>query len=327
MLRTRALRVRLGGAIVLDGVDLDVDDGEVVVVLGPSGSGKTTLLRAIAGLDRDEGTVAWDDHDLTDTPPHRRRFGLMFQDHALFPHRDVLANVAFGLRMQHRSRIEVDERARAALARVGLTGFEHRSVHELSGGEQQRVALARALAPEPRLLMLDEPFGSLDRARRDDLVHEVSSLVRSLGLSTILVTHDHDEAFALADRVAVLEHGRLAQVATPADLWDHPANPFVAAFLGWNVIEADDGISAVRPDHLHVDPQGPIEAVVTGVAFRGDRYLVRAQSGDDRLTLIVAGTPPALGAAIRLRPETPRRYDLHEISTSRTRRPEAPSVS
>ena len=165
MLTVRDLTVRYGSFAALEHIDLSVADNEIVCVLGPSGSGKSTLLRAVAGLATDaNGRLAWDGVDLAHVPPHRRGFGLMFQDHALFPHRDVLGNVSFGLRMQRLARGEVDRRARAAIDRVGLGGFEHRRVSELSGGEQQRVALARALAPEPRLLMLDEPLGALDRS-------------------------------------------------------------------------------------------------------------------------------------------------------------------
>ncbi len=207
-LETRGLAVRYGDVVALDGVDVDVPRGEVLSVLGPSGSGKSTLLRVIAGLEPTAaGSVHWGGDDLTHVPPHLRRFGLMFQDHALFPHRDVADNVEFGLRMQRRPRTEVEARSNAALARVGLDGYQHRRVHELSGGEQQRVALARAIAPEPRLLMLDEPLGSLDRELRDRLMVELRTLFVDLGLTAIFVTHDHDEAFAVADRVLLMRGG------------------------------------------------------------------------------------------------------------------------
>ena len=179
MLTITDLVVRYGDVAALDGIDLEVADSEVVCVLGPSGCGKSTLLRAIAGLEPpDRGTVAWDGHDLAPVPPHRRELGLMFQDHALFPHRDVIGNVVFGLRMQRRPAAQADRRARELLSLVGLGGYEHRRIAELSGGEQQRVALARALAPAPRLLMLDEPLGSLDRNLRDRLVLELRDAVR-----------------------------------------------------------------------------------------------------------------------------------------------------
>jgi thiamine transport system ATP-binding protein len=231
----------------------------------------------------------------------------MFQDHALFPHRDVLGNVSFGLRMQRRPRDEVDARAREALALVGLAGFEHRRVSELSGGEQQRVALARALAAAPRLLMLDEPLGALDRSLRDRLVADLRALFLSLGLTILFVTHDHDEAFALADRVVVMHDGRVAQVGPPAAVWERPADAFVASFLGWNVTRAlGDGLVAIRPDgmRLHTGPGG-VPATVTGRTFRRDHYLVEVQidaSSDERLQVAVSVDErvPETGEAVRI---------------------------
>jgi thiamine transport system ATP-binding protein len=253
------------------------------------------MLRAIAGLAPEaRGSIAWDGTDISGIPAHRRGFGLMFQDHALFPHRDVLGNVAFGLRMQGRARAAIDERSRAALARVGLAGFEHRRVSELSGGEQQRVALARALAPEPRLLMLDEPLGALDRALRDRLVGELRTLFTSLALSVLFVTHDHDEAFALADRVVVMHEGRVAQVGTPAEVWHRPADAFVARFLGWNVTRSlGGGGRAVRPDELSLTGEGGVPGRVTARTFRRDHYLV---------TVAIDGAPPVdeIGVALRV---------------------------
>jgi thiamine transport system ATP-binding protein len=280
------------GSRAVDGVDLTVGDGEIVCVLGPSGSGKSTLLRAIAGLEPlAAGRIRRDGVDLAGVPTHRRNLGLMFQDHALFPHRDVLGNVAFGLRMHDVAKGEAAVRARAALARVGLAGFEHRSVRELSGGEQQRVALARALAPEPGLLMLDEPLGSLDRALRDRLVVELRELLVRLGTSSLFVTHDHDEALAIADRVAVMHDGRIEQVGPTVDVWRRPATEFVARFLGWNVtgLARPDGAPvAVRPDGLVLDPTGPIAGVVTARSFRRDHFLLRVEIPATRETLEVA---------------------------------------
>jgi thiamine transport system ATP-binding protein len=240
------------------------------------------LLRAVAGLESGAaGTVSWDGSDLTRVPPHRRGFGLMFQDHALFPHRDVQGNVAFGLRMQRLRRDEITRRTSDALALVGLDGFEHRRIRELSGGEQQRVALARALAAEPRLLMLDEPLGALDRALRERLVTELRSLFVRLGLTTLFVTHDHDEAFALADRLVVMHAGRVEQVGPPADVWRQPANPFVARFLGWNVTRAFSGtVAAVRPESIRVADASSIIGEVTARTFRRDHFRLDVRIDD-----------------------------------------------
>jgi thiamine transport system ATP-binding protein len=326
MLAIEGLDVRYGDTPAVQGIDLDVPDHEVVCVLGPSGSGKSTLLRAVAGLETPAaGTIRWDGHDLAGVPPHRRRFGLMFQDHALFPHRDVLGNVAFGLRMQRRPKPEVDAAARAALARVGLAGFEPRRVRELSGGEQQRVALARALAPEPRLLMLDEPLGSLDRELRERLAGELRDLFVQLGVTALFVTHDQDEAFALADRIVILRDGRVEQVGPPEEVWRAPATEFAARFLGFtNVlpVHTDGGGPttafgplrtpagsppsrrlAVRPDGLRLDPSGPVHGVVTRTTFRRDHFLVHVDteraSGLGPLE-VAAPNPPTVGAQVAL---------------------------
>ncbi len=277
MLGVHGVRVTFGDTVALDGVDLTVDDGEVVGILGPSGSGKTTLLRAVAGLEPvTAGRITRDGEDLAGVPTHRRGLGLMFQDHALFPHRNVLANVAFGLRMHGRSNRDAASGARDALALVGLSAFGHRQVHELSGGERQRVALARALAPEPRLLMLDEPLGSLDRRLREHLADELWDLFRRIGLSVLFVTHDHDEALGLSDRVAVMHGGRIEQVGPPAQLWTAPASSFVAGFLGWNLTTAlGRGTVAVRPDAVAIDPHGPLSGRVLDARWHGGRIRLR----------------------------------------------------
>jgi thiamine transport system ATP-binding protein len=304
MLRVDGLEVRYGDTVALDGVDLVVGDGEIVSVLGPSGSGKSTLLRAIAGLEPPvRGHVEWDGDDLAGVPPHRRQLGLMFQDHTLFPHRDVLGNVTFGLRMRNVRSAQADARARELLTLVGLGGYEHRRVTELSGGEQQRVALARALAPAPRLLMLDEPLGSLDRALRERLMVELRDLLTRLGLTSLYVTHDHDEAFALADRVAVMHDGRIEQLGTPVEVWEHPASELVARFLGYNVTEAlGRGRVAVRPDSLRVEPDGPVAGVVTARTFRRDHFLLEVKvAGGPPLEVAATGDRiPAVGDAVRL---------------------------
>ena len=202
MLEVDRVRVRFGERVVLDDVSLSVNDSEIVGVLGPSGCGKSTLLRVIAGLQPIEnGMVRWDSGDLANVPAHARRFGFVFQDQQLFPHMDVAANVGFGLKMAHASKPAIAKRVAELLELVGLPGYECRSIATLSGGESQRVALARALAPEPRLLLLDEPFSALDRALHDRLAGEVRGLLKQLGMTAIHVTHDPDEAAVVCDRV------------------------------------------------------------------------------------------------------------------------------
>ena len=225
--------VRFGKAVALDGLDLHLDAGEVAVVLGPSGSGKSTLLRAIAGLQPlDCGQVLLDGVDQTDVPPHRRGVGLMFQEHALFPHRDVAANIGFGLRMQKRPRAEIQGRVAELLDMVDLPEFGDRPIHTLSGGEQQRVALARALAPEPAILLLDEPLGALDRLLRESLTSDLRALFTRLDLTVVAVTHDHAEAFALADRLLVIDRGRALQCGTVDEVRNRPTSERVARLLG-----------------------------------------------------------------------------------------------
>ncbi len=210
-----------------------VSRGEVLGVLGSSGSGKTTLLRVIAGLQApSSGSLRLDGVDITSTPTHLRGIGLMFQEHALFPHLTVADNVAFGLKMAKMPKAERASRVQEVLELVGMGGFESRNVSSLSGGERQRVALARTIAPSPRVLLLDEPLGSLDRVLRDRLVPELGELIARLGLTALYVTHDRSEAFELADRIAVLDEGRIVQLAVPSFLDQHPANEHVARLLG-----------------------------------------------------------------------------------------------
>jgi len=287
VLRVENVTVRFDGKDALAEASLDVADGEIVTVLGPSGSGKTTLLRVVAGLQApDEGRVVLDGIDLDAVPPHRRGVGLVFQDHALFPHRDVFGNVSFGLRMRGDSPEAIAARTTELVELVGLAGFERRSVGTLSGGEQQRVALARALAPEPRLLLLDEPLGSLDRRLRDRLLDDLARLFDELALTAVYVSHDQTEAFTLGDRVAVMRAGRVVQVATPDELWAHPQDEDVARFLG--LANVADGV-VVRPEAVTVRrASGGGQGVVERAARIGPVVRLRVRLDDGRVLEAVA---------------------------------------
>jgi thiamine transport system ATP-binding protein len=298
MLVLEGLSARFGERLAVDHVTLTVAHGELVSLLGPSGSGKTTLLRLIAGLERpSEGRILLDGQNLANVLAHERGIGLMFQDFALFPHLDVGANVAFGLRMKGLDAGRIRARLAEVLELVGLPGIERRAVATLSGGEQQRVALARAIAPQPRLLMLDEPMGSLDRALRDRLPLELRAIFEGLGITVLYVTHDQEEAFAVADRTVVLRDGRVEADGSPEELWSRPPTAFVAGFLGfhnvavaairdghaltpWGRVPMPGGAPAgpatllLRPDALRIGAKGPIHGVVTARRFGGDHVLV-----------------------------------------------------
>ena len=262
-LSVRGLAVTYGDLHAVDGVDLEVAAGEVVALLGASGSGKSSLLRAVAGLaDVAAGEVAWDGRSMVRVPVHKRGFGLMFQDGQLFEHRDVGSNIAYGLTGLPRA--QRSERVREMLELVGLPGFERRRVTTLSGGQAQRVALARALAPAPWLLLLDEPLSALDRALREQLATDVRTILRRGGTTALYVTHDQDEAMTVADRVGVMEAGRLLRLDTPQRLWADPASSKVARFLGFDVV----GDLALAPGALRVveaaageprEPDGPAQ--------------------------------------------------------------------
>ena len=278
------------GAPLLNGVSFALDQGELIALLGPSGSGKSTLLRLIAGLEIPEaGQVLWDAADLSGVPTHQRGFGLMFQDYALFPHRSVSGNIAFGLEMQHEPSDLVDQKVSQALRSIHMEAFGGRPVTELSGGEQQRVALARALAPNPRLLMLDEPLGALDHALRVELIRELRQTLRTSATPAIYVTHDQEEAFALADRLLILHAGVIVQQGTPAAVYSQPANTWVAGFLG---------LGNLLP--VQRDPAAPEFLLAKGGRFRIDQPLPPAAPAE-ALTLLLRpedaqvnlGVPPA----------------------------------
>ncbi|HUG34154.1 MAG TPA: ABC transporter ATP-binding protein [Anaerolineales bacterium] len=308
MLEVRDLFKTYEGKPLLNGVSFTVAEGETVCLLGESGSGKSTILRMIAGLELpDAGVISFDGLDLTSTPPHLRDFGLVFQDYSLFPHLNVEDNVAFGLRMRRLGHEEIQERVASKLELVDLEDFEHRKITDLSGGEQQRVALARALAIEPRLLMFDEPLGALDRTLRDELSGELRKILHRTDVPAIYVTHDQEEAFAIADRILILHDGKIIREGTPSELSAKPGSAFVANFLGLgNVIEAEvvannkfrseHGVFKVNCGHKHSTGEKisllarplPAESeanvlvgVVADVIFQQDRYKVTLENGLD----------------------------------------------
>lgn len=329
MLEVRNLTVRFGDITAVDNLSLTVETGEIVCVLGPSGCGKSTLLRVIAGLEEPAaGTVRWDGEDITRLPVHRRGFGLMFQDYALFPHRSVAANVAFGLRMQGVDKKEIRRRVEEVLGRVGLVGMGDRGTGHLSGGQQQRVALARAIAPSPRLLMFDEPLGSLDRSLRERLVIELSEVLSGLGITALYVTHDQEEALALADQVMVMNNGRVEQIGSPQGIWSQPRNEFAARFLGFNNLVRPqaarrlgwptpegpvDGYVVYRADGFGVDPDGPFSGVVRSRTYRGDHFLIDLRSADDiSLQVVVRWQPvPTVNDELRLRVDPAAVFTIH----------------
>ena len=232
MLQVSDVRVSFGDTVALNGTSCEVADHEIVAVLGPSGCGKSTLLRVIAGLqDVESGTVAFDGEDLTGVPAHRRNFGLMFQDYALFPHKNVAGNVGFGLVMQGRPATEIRQRVAEVLELVGMAGWEDREIEGLSGGEAQRVALARTLAPRPRLVLLDEPLGSLDRILRERLVGEIREILRAADTPAVYVTHDHDEADRVSDRALIMRAGSIVASGTLSNIRATATDPWIRQFV------------------------------------------------------------------------------------------------
>ncbi|MEV7807605.1 ABC transporter ATP-binding protein [Microbispora sp. NPDC088329] len=304
---------RFGEVTALDSVSLDIRQGEFFALLGPSGCGKTTLLRILAGFEQpDTGSVRLDGSDLLAIPAHRRPVNLMFQSYALFPHMSVEKNVAYGLERERLPRAEIRERVAAVLETVGLTAQARRRPHELSGGQRQRVALARAVVKRPRLLLLDEPLSALDKKVRSEMQLELKRLQHEVGITFVVVTHDQEEAMSLADRIAVMNGGRVEQVDAPADLYERPRTPFVAGFIGANnlftgkvtekglevdglgvlpapagPVEGETAMLAVRPERIRLDPvtedQGVLRGRVVDVSFYGGvSHVALSLAGHDR---------------------------------------------
>lgn len=283
ILRVENLSAAWGTAPVLDRVTFEVRRGELFVLLGPNGSGKSTLLRCLAGFEPPTaGRIVLDGRDLMGVPAHRRGIGLMFQDAALFPHRTVYENIAYAPLLQRRSRPEVEEEVRRQVELLGLAGFEDRAPDHLSGGERQRVALARTLAARPRLVLLDEPFASIDPELKAELHADFRRALGAAGASAIHVTHDQPEGLFLGDRVGLLFDGRLERVAAPRDLFSDPGTERAARFLGYNILPGAHGPEAVDPRDLHLTPggSGGPELVVVAAGTTGGERLVILRGPD-----------------------------------------------
>lgn len=326
------LTKHFGTHAAVDNLSLTVEQGEFVSLLGPSGCGKTTTLQMIAGFhEPTSGAITLEGRDLIGTKPSMRGLGIVFQSYALFPHMTAAQNVGFGLEMKGVSKAERDERVGQALALVGLSAFAERFPRRMSGGQQQRVALARALVIRPRILLLDEPLSNLDAKLREEMQIELREIQRTIGTTTILVTHDQSEAMALSDRVVVMNQGRAEQIAKPHEAYERPATPFVANFLGktntfdaridvsngaaraivgdgaWPVtIATDRAIVTVRPEKIvFVDAGRPdaLSGKIKTRIFQGNHWLYQIETAAGLVTVIRqnnGGSPPAEGEAVRL---------------------------
>ena len=322
MLEVNNLHKTYDGQPLLKGISFSISAGETICLLGASGSGKSTILRMIAGLESAEsGDIRWQGRSLAGVPVHQRNFGLMFQDYALFPHLDVFENIAFGLRMRTWSKKDIELRVDEVLQQTNLGAFARRRVTELSGGEQQRVALARALAPQPGLLMLDEPLGALDRALRESLIKELRGILLRSGIPAIYVTHDQQEAFTIADRIILLHDGCAAQAGSPPEVFAKPASAWVAGFLGLgNLVQGTVTARGVetasgslhfqtglpvgrqvslllRPQARMVESDETLTGKVSDVVFRGQDFRVELENG----MYFYLTAAPAVGQTIRLK--------------------------
>ncbi|MBI5596501.1 MAG: ABC transporter ATP-binding protein [Elusimicrobia bacterium] len=336
----KGVRKRFGSAVAVDGVDLTIGDGEFFALLGPSGCGKTTLLRMIAGFEfPDSGRVLVEGKDVARVPPNERPVNMVFQHYALFPHMTVADNVAFGLRMKRLPQDEVVDRAAEGLRTVRLESLGGRYPHQLSGGQQQRVALARALVNRPEVLLLDEPLAALDERLRQDMRVELKALQAKVGISFVFVTHDQEEALALADRIAVMRAGRIEQVGTPQEVYEAPATRFVADFVGVSnllpgaVVEVEpllmEAEGGTRRALLEVGGLGRVSAFLMNGARAGDsvtlclrpeRIHLASDGSEAELENRVPGIVQStvfLGGEVRYRVMTAsgRELDAHEISS------------
>jgi thiamine transport system ATP-binding protein len=317
MLKVSQLTIRFDGTPALDGADLTVEDRSIHVLMGPSGSGKSTMLRSIAGLENPAvGEIAWNGRSVLGVPAHKRGFGLMFQDYALFPHRNVAGNVAFGLRMQGLDSAIIHHRVDEVLELVGLPRYGDRSVGTLSGGERQRIALARTLAPRPRLVLLDEPLGALDRSLREHLLVEMRTIFNQVDATVLYVTHDREEAFTIADRVAIIRDGRIVADDTPEGLWHRPPDGWIARFIGLENLCAASTLAelavpspsvatttgVIPPEAIILSPTGSQTATVTGSFFRGGLYRIELDL-DAGLSLIT-------WSPVGIEPGTLARFDV-----------------
>ena len=290
--RIEAVTKRFGDVVAVDGIDLEVADGEFFSMLGPSGSGKTTVLRMIAGFEEPtSGRIHLGGEDVTGRPPFARDVNTVFQDYALFPHMNVRENVEYGLRVKKVPRKERVERAQEALATVQLDAYGDRNPHQLSGGQRQRVALARALVNRPKVLLLDEPLGALDLKLRREMQIELKAIQREVGITFVFVTHDQEEALTMSDRIAVFNDGRIEQVASPAELYEAPASSFVAGFVGTSNLLTDasartvigrDGVFSIRPEKIALDAGATrTRGRIASVVYLGsvNHYVVELDGG------------------------------------------------
>jgi putative spermidine/putrescine transport system ATP-binding protein len=336
--RLAGLRREYGSVVALDGLDLTIEPGQLVVLLGPSGCGKTTTLRLLAGLeDADAGTITVASKDITHVPANRRDMGMVFQAYSLFPHMTALENVAFGLRLRHQGKADRRRRAQEMLDLVGLSKQADRYAHQISGGQQQRVALARALAIQPQVLLLDEPLSALDAKVRAQLRDEIRRIQLEVGITTLFVTHDQEEALAIADRVGVMKDGRIEQLGPPTDIYSRPATPFVAEFVGLtnrlagtvsgstvtvrgrdlplvDVSTPPGPVTAlIRPEAVTVASDdsgeaGPLTGTVIATTFLGATSRVTVDLGDTRImaqlpTSEAHGLPAGSRVTLTIRPD------------------------